>query len=72
MFLVSIIGTDMLCGERRECLPGFRGISWRIPGNVIVLTFQVVLSKNSGECSRTFREMLKNILGNVQEHFGEC
>ena len=45
------------CEERGECSLGFRGISQRIPGNVIILTFG---------------EMLKKILGNAQKYFREC
>ena len=48
------------CGERGECLLGFRGIS---SGNVTILTFR--------KCSRGFRGMLKKIPGNGQEDSGE-
>ena len=73
------------CGERGECLLGFRGISKRIPGNVIILTFPGMFKKiprnvrrDSGECSRRFRGMFeripgmfKKIPGNTQEDYGE-
>ena len=73
------------CGERGECLLGFRGISKRIPGNVIILTFPGMIKKiprnvrrDSGECSRRFRGMFeripgmfKKIPGNTQEDYGE-
>ena len=67
------------CGERGECLLGFRGISKRIPGNVIILTFPGMFKKiprnvrrDSGECSRRFRGMFEEIPGNVEEDSGEC
>ena len=73
------------CAERGECLLGFRGISKRIPGNVIILTFPGMFKKiprnvrrDSGECSRRFRGMFeripgmfKKIPGNTQEDYGE-
>ena len=73
------------CGESGECLLGFRGISKRIPGNVIILTFPGMFKKiprnvrrDSGECSRRFRGMFeripgmfKKIPGNTQEDYGE-
>ena len=66
------------CEERGECSLRFRGISKRIPGNVIILTFRGMLKKipgnvqeHSGECSRRFRGMFKKIPGNVQEDSGE-
>ena len=59
------------CGERGECSLGFRGISERIPGNVIILTFRGMfekilgnVSKDSRECWQRFSRMLKKI-----EHF---
>ena len=59
------------CGERGECSLGFRGISQRIPGNVIILTFRGMfekipgnVSKDSRECWQRFSRMLKKI-----EHF---
>ena len=70
------------CGEYRErgeCSLGFRGISLRIPGNVIILRFPEMLKKipgnvqeGSGECSVRFRGMFEKIPGNVQEISGEC
>ena len=58
------------CGERGECSLGFRGISYRIPGNVIILTFRGMFVKipgnaleDSGECSTRFRGMFKKIAG---------
>ena len=60
------------CAERGECLLGFRGISQRIPGNVIILTFQGMFHKipgnvrrDSGECPRRFRGMFERIPGNL-------
>ena len=44
------------CRERGECLLGFREISRRIPGNVLILEFQ---------------EMFKKISGNFPEYSGE-
>ena len=56
------------CGERGECSLGFRGISERIPGNVIILTFRGMfekilgnVSKDSRECWQRFSRMLKKI-----------
>ena len=49
------------CGERGECLLGFRGISKRIPGNV---------QEDSEECSKRFWGMFKKIPGNVREDSG--
>ena len=70
------------CGEYRErgeCSLGFRGISLRIPGNVIILRFPEMLNKipgnvqeGSGECSVRFRGMFEKIPGNVPEISGEC
>ena len=67
------------CGERGECSLGFRGIPWKIPGNVIILTFRGMFKKipgnvqtDSGECSKRFRGMFQKIPGNVQEDSGEC
>ena len=66
-------------GEREEYLIGFWGISKRIPGNVIILTFRGMLQKilgkvqeDSGECSRRFRGKLVKIPGNAQEDSMEC
>ena len=63
-------GTE--CGERGECSIEFRGISLRIPGNVIILKFRGMFQKipgnveqDSGECARRFRGMFKRIPGNV-------
>ena len=70
-------GTE--CGERGECSLGFRGISYRIPGNVIILKFQVMFQRipgnveeDSGECSRGFQGMFLKIPGNVRKDSGEC
>ena len=67
------------CGERGEFVLGFREISERIPGNVIISTFQGMFQKflenvrrDSGKCSRAFRGMFEEIPGNVQEDSGEC
>ena len=67
------------CGECGECSRGFRGISYRIPGNVIILTTREMFQKipgnveeDSGEYSRGFRGMFQKIPGNVQEDSGEC
>ena len=53
------------CKERGECLLEFRGISLRIPGNVLILAFRGMFEKfpgnvikDSGECSRRFWEIL--------------
>ena len=50
------------CRERGDCSLWFRGISWRIPGNALILAFRGMLekiprnvSKDSWECSRKFR-----------------
>ena len=55
-----------------------RGIITRIPGNLLEdsrecshFNIQGNAREDSGECSRRFREMLKKILGNVQENSGE-
>ena len=45
------------CEERGECSLEFWGISYRIPGNVVILLF---------------RGMLKKIPGNVPNDSGEC
>ena len=65
-------GTE--CGE---CLLGFRGISKRIPGNVIILTFRGMFQKfpgnvqqDSEECSKRFWGMFQKIPGNVREDSG--
>ena len=62
------------CREHGECPLEFRGISYRIPGNVLLLAFRGMLEKipgnvikDSGECSRKFRGMLLKIPGNVPE-----
>ena len=49
----------------REFRQTFRGMSWKIPGNVL---------KYSRECRWTFREMLPNIniAGNVVKNSGDC
>ena len=67
------------CRERGECSLGFRGISWRIPGNVIILTFWGMLKKilgnveeDSGECLKRFRGMFEEIPGDIPEDSGEC
>ena len=44
------------CREHGECSLGFRGISWRIPGNLLILAFL---------------GMLEKIPGNVPEDYGE-
>ena len=73
------------CGKRGECPLGFRGTCQRFPVNVIILTFRGMLKKilrnapkDSGECSRRFRGMLKKVPGmlvkilwNAQEDSGE-
>ena len=66
-------------GEGGGCSLGFRRISWRIPGNVIILTFQGMfknipgnVSKNSGECSRRFRGIFNKIPGNVSKDSEKC
>ena len=66
-------------GGMRECSLGFWGISWRILGNVIILTFRGMFQRipgnveeDSGEYSRAFRGMLKKIPGNVRRDSGEC
>ena len=63
------------CKERGECSLEFRGISLRIPGNVLILAFRGMFEKfpgnvikDSGECSRRFWEMSNKI----QEDSGEC
>ena len=70
-------GTE--CGERGECSLGFQGISQRILGNVIILTFRGMLKKipgnveeDSGECSKRFRGMFQKIPGDVEEDSWEC
>ena len=70
-------GTE--CGERGECSLGFWGISQRILGNVIFLTFGGMfkkilgnVQKDSGECSKRFRRMLRKIPGNVKKYSREC
>ena len=73
-------GTE--CGEYRErgeCSLGFRGISKRIPGNVLILAFREMFEKipgnfikESGECLRRFRGILLMIPGNALEDSGEC
>ena len=45
------------------------GMFTRIPGNVIILTFQGMSQK---KCSRRFRGMFNKILGNVWRDSGEC
>ena len=47
----------MECGQRGKWAECY------IPGNV---------TKHSGGCSQTFREMSSNIPGNVATHSGEC
>ena len=51
------------CEERGECSLRFRGISWRVPGNALILGFRRMLEKiprnvpkDSGECSRRWKE----------------
>ena len=71
----------------REFRQTFRGMSWKIPGNVLKYsrqcrwTFREMLPniniagnvvKNSGDCSQRFRGMSLNIPENVAKHFGEC
>ena len=67
------------CRERRECSLEFRGISWRISGNVLILAFRGMLEKlpgnvrgDSGKCSRRFRGMSKKIPGNAIKNSGVC
>ena len=62
------------CKERGKCSLGFRGISKKIPWNVVILTFRGMLKKipgnvqeDSGECLKRFRGMFKKIPGNIQE-----
>ena len=65
----------------------FRGMSWKIPGNVLKhsrecrWTFREMLPninikgnvvKNSGDCSQRFWGMSLNIKGNVTKHSGDC
>ena len=67
------------CGERRECSLGFRGISQRIPANVIILKFRGIFEeipenvrKDSGECLKRFRGIFEKIPGNVGKDSREC
>ena len=67
------------CGEHGKCSVGFRGISQRIPGNVIILTFRGMLKKipgnveeDSGEYSKRFRRKLVKIPRNVDKDSREC
>ena len=74
------------CREHGECSLGFRGISLRIPGNLLILAFRGISRrfggmslktpgnaiKDSGECSRRFWGMLSKIRGNVIKDSGEC
>ena len=56
------------CGERMECSLEFRGISQRIMGNFIILTFRGMFKNIPG---KTFWGILAKIPG-VQEDSGEC
>ena len=49
------------CGERGKCSLGFRGISQRIPGNVIILTFWGMLTKVPGNVEEDSRECSKRL-----------
>ena len=59
------------CRERQECSQGFRGISWRIPGNVIFLTLRGMSQKIS-TCSKRFRGMFEKIPRYAQKDSGKC
>ena len=60
-------------------MQGTRGMSTRIPGNVLISAFGGLLEKilgnvikDSGECSKRFQGMLEKIPGNVIKDSGEC
>ena len=74
------MGTE--CGECRkhgECSIGFKGISNKILGNLLILAFREIIKKILGnvpedprECYQRFRKMFGKILRNVQANPREC
>ena len=60
------------CEERGKCSLRFRGISKKIPGNVVILTFRGMLKKIPGNVQEDSGGMFEEIPRNVQEDSVEC